>query len=246
MKKKTDKIIKRKPKQKQKQKQRQKQSQNVIVNVTHPKSKSQSEERSFIPMMPSFNSPAPIIQQSPLSDLAKILNFVSPQQQTQSNLSSRMPYSLPYLPERNDNLPERNLPERYLPERNDNFGGFYNRNDNESFLGEAMNNTINSTRPVGEVFKQTRPVGESGIEDINFFDEEVEPDEVIPIERTTMSTSKISTPRKPYTPMQEPTIAELRRDYLERFGEIVPKKTQKNKIKNALIANKKLEKSNQI
>jgi len=242
MEKKTDKKIKRKPKQKQKQKQRQKQSQNVIVNVTQPKSKSQSEERSFIPMMPSFNSPAPIIQQSPLSDLAKLIGFLTPQMKSGVSLGSSIPEVEPREP---------------IAKKE--FGGFYNRNDNESFLGSAISNTIKATPK---------------IEDINMFDEEVESED-IPIKRTAMSTTKISKiskpieeavivppieedvivpkskiinekPRKPYTPMQEPTIAELRRDYLERFGEIVPKKTQKNKIKNALIANQKLGKSNVI
>jgi len=305
MEKKTDKIIKRKPKQKpkQKQKQRQKQSQNVIVNVTQPKSKSQSEERSFIPMMPSFNSPSPIQQQSPLNDLAKLIGFLTPQMKSGVSLGS--------------SIPEVETSE---PVAKKEIGGLY-KIDTESLLGKSISNSI----------KATPKIEEPEIEEINMMDPEIEEASPLPIKKTRMSTTKISKiikpvppleeavivqpieeavivpqvkktrmsttkiskiikpvppieeavivppvppieetvivppvppvvpkskiivvpkskiiddkPKKEYKPMEQPTIAELRRDYLERFGEIVPKRTQKNKIKNALIANQKLGKS---
>lgn len=244
MEKKTDKKIKRKPKQKQKQKQRQKQSQNVIVNVTQPKSKSQSEERSFIPMMPSFNSPAPIIQQSPLNDLAKLIGFLTPQMKSGVSLGS--------------SIPEVEISE---PVAKKEIGGLY-KIDTESLLGKSISNSIKatpkieepeieeasplpikktrmSTTKISKIIKPVPPLEEAVIV------QPIEEPEIVP---PVVPKSKIieEKPKKEYKPMQEPTIAELRRDYLERFGEIVPKKTQKNKIKNALIANQKLGKSNVI
>jgi hypothetical protein len=218
MKKKNINVTKRKRLPKEKQKQKQKQSQNIKINISQPKD--QKQQSSYIPMMPSFNSPPPT-QQSNVSDIAKIIGFLTPSAKQESLLGESVPEAEPLLP----------IKEKIIP--------LNNKDQTDSLLGDSIDNAtknkkddIISFNPADEMIaEQIRAVEQQNkIEKIPK-EQQIRADEMIAeqlnkIEKIPKKQTQIT------KDLERKSLKELRE--IATFGGIKNKKMNKSQLIEAI------------